>query len=182
MPRKLKHHEKKLLKKVDFNHYPHDSNLREVQVMRKYYVQNRDDYHKYNKLVGEVKKLITIVAKLDPSDQFRINLTNQLLEKMYNMGLIPTNKSMAQLDKLTVSAFCRRRLPVVMVRLKYAENLKQAVTLIEQGHIRIGPEVVTDPAFFVTRSFEDFITWVDSSKIKRHVLKFNDQLDDYDLL
>lgn len=47
---------------------------------------------------------------------------------------------------------------------------------------RLGPEVVTDPAFHVTRNMEDFITWVDSSKIKRKVMKYNDALDDFDLL
>ena len=29
---------------------------------------------------------------------------------------------------------------------------------------------------------EDFITWVDSSKIRRKVMKYNDAVDDYDLL
>ena len=29
---------------------------------------------------------------------------------------------------------------------------------------------------------EDYLTWVDTSKIKRHVMKYNDKLDDYDLL
>jgi hypothetical protein len=48
--------------------------------------------------------------------------------------------------------------------------------------IRVGPETVTDPAFLVVRNMEDFITWVDTSKIKRKVLKYNDKLDDYDLL
>lgn len=28
---------------------------------------------------------------------------------------------------------------------------------------------VTDPAFLVTRNMEDFVTWVDTSKIKRKV-------------
>ena len=51
-----------------------------------------------------------------------------------------------------------------------------------QGHIRVGPETVTDPAFLVTRSMEDFVTWVDTSKIKRKVLKYSDKLDDYLLL
>lgn len=32
------------------------------------------------------------------------------------------------------------------------------------------------------RSFEDYVTWVDSSKIKEKVMKYNDALDDYDLL
>jgi U3 small nucleolar ribonucleoprotein protein IMP3 len=49
-----------------------------------------------------------------------------------------------------------------MVKMKFAEHLKEAVTYIEQGHVRVGP----DPAFLVTRNMEDFITWVDSSKIK----------------
>ena len=37
------------------------------------------------------------------------------------------------------------------VRLKMAQTVKEAVKLVEQGHIRVGPEVVTDPAFLVTR-------------------------------
>lgn len=32
------------------------------------------------------------------------------------------------------------------------------------------------------RNLEDFVTWVDSSKIKRNVLKYRDKLDDFDLL
>jgi U3 small nucleolar ribonucleoprotein protein IMP3 len=56
------------------------------------------------------------------------------------------------------------------------------VRLCLQGHVRVGPEVVSDPAYIVTRSMEDFVTWVDSSKIKRTVATYNDALDDYDLL
>lgn len=40
----------------------------------------------------------------------------------------------------------RRRLPVVMVRLKMSETLTEAATYIEQGHVRVGPHAVTDPA------------------------------------
>lgn len=61
-------------------------------------------------------------------------------------------------------------------------QVKDAVGLIEQGHVRVGPETVTDPAFLVTRGKEDFVTWVDTSKIKRHVAKYHDKLDDYDLM
>ncbi|KAJ1798446.1 U3 small nucleolar ribonucleoprotein imp3, partial [Coemansia sp. RSA 2399] len=57
-----------------------------------------------------------------------------------------------------------------------------AVRLIEHGHVRVGPDTVTDPAFLVTRNMEDFVTWVDTSKIKRKILKYNDKLDDFDLL
>ncbi|KAH7289613.1 hypothetical protein KP509_30G011800 [Ceratopteris richardii] len=129
-----------------------------------------------------VTKLVNIIRKLDSSDPFRIKMTGQLLEKLYSMGVIPSQKSLALCDKLSVSSFCRRRLAVVLVRLRLAENLKEAVTFIEQGHIRVGPDTVTDPAFSVTRNMEDFVTWVDTSKIRRKVLQYNDRLDDYDLL
>lgn len=98
------------------------------------------------------------------------------------MGVISTKKSLVQLDKLSTASFCRRRLSVIMVRLKMAENLREAVTFIEQGHVRIGPDTISDPAYLVTRSMEDFVTWVDTSKIKRKVLQYNDKLDDFDLL
>jgi U3 small nucleolar ribonucleoprotein protein IMP3 len=58
----------------------------------------------------------------------------------------------------------------------------QAVTLIEQGHVRVGSEIVTDPAYLVTRNMEDFVTWVDSSKIKRNIMQYRDKLDDFDML
>lgn len=54
-----------------------------------------------------------------------------------------------------------------------AESIKGAVKLIEQGHVRIGPELIKDPALLVTRTLEDFVTWVDSSKIKKHIMEYN---------
>jgi len=61
-------------------------------------------------------------------------------------------------------------------------NNNQAIKFVEQGHIRVGPEVVTDPAFLVTRNMEDFVTWIDSSKIKRNIAQYRGITDDFDLL
>lgn len=38
-----------------------------------------------------------------------------------------------------------------MVKTKMAEHLKAATQFIEQGHVRVGPELVKDPAFLVPR-------------------------------
>lgn len=180
--RNLKHHEKKLLKKVDFFSWKSEQNVREAQVIRKYHLQDREDYIKYNKIVGNITKFGAKLQTLPANDELRHKLSVQVLQKLYNMGIINSTSSLSAIEKLTVSAFCHRRLPVVMVRLKMSENLKEATTFIEQGHVRVGPNVVTDPAFLVTRTFEDYVTWVDSSKIKRTIMKYNDKLDDYDLL
>lgn len=52
--------------------------------------------------------------------------------RLHSMGVIPTKKSLVQLEKLSTAAFCRRRLAVVMVRLRMSESLREACTFIEQ--------------------------------------------------
>ena len=47
MVRKLKYHEEKLLKKVYFINWEVDNNLHEVKIMRKFFIQKREDYTKY---------------------------------------------------------------------------------------------------------------------------------------
>lgn len=179
--RQLKFHEKKLLKKVNFFNWKPE-NDRENKVMHRYHLQRREDYSKYNKMCGYVTRLVNQLIKLQAGDQFRIEMTQHLLNKLYLMGLVTSKKSLTVCEKLSVSSFCRRRLAVMLVKLRMTQTLKDAVTFIEQGHIKVGPETVTDPGFHVTREHEDFITWSDSSAIKQKVLKYNDKLDDYDLL
>ena len=100
-------------------------------------------------------KIVSKLKLLPPSDKLRQTVTQELLNKLYSMGLINSASSLLKAEKLAVSAICRfvgvgaclpsaelcltphcyrRRLPVVMVRLKMAENLKEAVTFIEQVH------------------------------------------------
>lgn len=180
--RQLKYHEKKLLRKVDLYSWKGEDNLRVAKILRRYHIQNREDYDSYRRLVGMITKLSAKLKVLPKNDAFRIAMTEQLLNKLSDLGVINTDKSLAKADQLNVSAFCRRRLPVVMVRLKMSENLRMAVTYVEQGQVRVGPNVVTDPAFMVTKNMEDFVTWTDQSKIRRTVQKYNDKLDDFDLL
>ncbi len=118
---------------------------------------------------------------LPGDDSFRIRVAEQLLAKLYEMGLVTSKQDLAAAQKVAVSAFCRRRMNVVVQSLKFVETLKEASTFIEQGHLRVGPSVVTDPAMLITRSMEDHLNWVDSSKIKQKIMKFKEKLDDYDL-
>jgi U3 small nucleolar ribonucleoprotein protein IMP3 len=132
--------------------------------------------HRYNKLAGNIKQLANRISLLDPRDPYRAQKEKALLDKLYSMGIITSTAKFSDCNKVSVSAFCRRRLPIVMCRLKMSETVKEAVTFVEQGHVRVGPETITDPAFMVTRNMEDFVTWVDTSKIKRKILKYNDKV------
>ena len=47
MVRKLKYHEQKLLKKVDFITWKSDKEHRELKIIRKYHLQKREDYTRF---------------------------------------------------------------------------------------------------------------------------------------
>ena len=155
--RELKHHEKKLLRKVSLYSWKGEENIKVAKIMRRYHIQQREDYVAYNKICGNIQQLSAKLKTLKPEDPFRIAMTDQLLDKMFNMGLVTTKKSLQKAEEITTSAICRRRIPVVMVRMKMAETLRIAVTFVEQGQVRVGPNVVTDPAFLVSRNMEDFV-------------------------
>jgi U3 small nucleolar ribonucleoprotein protein IMP3 len=96
------------------------------------------------------------LAALDPSDPVRRKHEELLLGKLFEMGILGTGgggrgKLSDVEHKVTVSSFCRRRLAVVMQRVGMADMISSATKYIEQGHVRVGAEVVTDPAFLVTR-------------------------------
>lgn len=213
MVRKLKYHEQKLLRKVDFATYAGDNDHRDAAVIRRYNIQKPGDYQKYNRICGvrvpspspspippapsshispsqsqanpsqSLRQLAHKLAALPPDDAYRQRHEKLLLEKLYDMGILSSASKLSSVENsVTVSAFCRRRLPVVMTRLRMAETVQAATKIIEQGHVRVGTETVTDPAYLVGKSMEDFVTWVDGSKIKRSILRYREKLDDFDLL
>jgi U3 small nucleolar ribonucleoprotein protein IMP3 len=98
-----------------------------------------------------VRKLINKLKQLGPNDEYRIKKTKELIDKLYSIGLIKTQSNLAECDKVGISTFCRRRLSFLLFKNKYCENVKEAVTFIEQGQVKIGTELVTDPAFLVSR-------------------------------
>ena len=141
---------------------------------------DREDYNRYNKICGMITKLVSLLKVLKHDDKFRITITQQLLDKQYDIGLITSKTSLEQCEKIAVSAFCRRRLPVIMTSQKYTQNLKEATSFIQQGHITIGTECIKDYNMQITRKMEDNITWTDGSKIKKKIAEYQNKLDDYD--
>ena len=69
---------------------------------------------------------------------------------------------------------------MVLQRLKMAETVKEACMYIEQGHIKVGVETVTDPAFHVNRNMEDHITWVKDSNIRKQIKDYDGERDDFE--
>ncbi len=63
--------------------------------------------YRYNKICGQIRKLCNKLSLLDPRDPYRNQMSEALLDKLYNMGIIGTKRTLSQANKVTVSAFCR---------------------------------------------------------------------------
>jgi U3 small nucleolar ribonucleoprotein protein IMP3 len=119
---------------VDFHNYKSDGGHREHQVRQRYLLQDPMDYKKYNALCGSLRQLAHKLSQLDPeTDPLRKKLESELLEKLWRMGILKQSREQgAGLSKVerevTVSALCRRRLAVFMVRSGMVETIK-AVSL-----------------------------------------------------
>jgi U3 small nucleolar ribonucleoprotein protein IMP3 len=179
--RRLKYHEKKMLRQHDFMQYPQDL-WHEPFCVAKYHLTDREDYRRYMKLVGLIRALMTQLRHLPATSKIRVEITDQLLRKLHDMSLIQERLGLAEVDKVGVEAFCKRRLPAVLVRMRMAGNCKLASDMIEHGHVRVGVNQVRDPAFLVPRGLDDTVTWMDQSKIRQHVKAFHNEKDDFDVL
>jgi U3 small nucleolar ribonucleoprotein protein IMP3 len=179
--RKLKYHEQRLLRKVNFLEWKKTNTTREHRVCSKYYLQARDEYHNYNKLVGDIRKLSNALSRLKDSDETKNRLGRKLVQKLWSLGVIDS-KRLVECSKISVSSFCNRRLSSVMIRNKMVPNMKDCVGFIEQGHVRFGSRVVNDPGLIISRGMEDFVTWTDTSKIRQKIGDFKEEHDDYNYI
>lgn len=179
--RKLKHHEQKLLRRHDFELYRSEKRSHESQVRSQFYLQDGEDYKRYNILTGKITKLVDQLKHLPPTSKVRIEVSRQLLQTLYSLGAVDRAKDLSSCYRLSTASFCKRRLAVMLVKLKMAPNNAIAVRFIEQGHVRVGPRIVTDPGFLVTRSNEDLITWGNRSRIREKVSRYRHEHDDYDM-
>ncbi|KAI6238412.1 hypothetical protein M3Y99_00692600 [Aphelenchoides fujianensis] len=179
MVRKLKHHEQKLLKKVDFIDWK-DNNLQENKVLARFSIRKREEYTYYNKLSRQLRELAAKLKEMPDKNPNKKVFVRQLLGKCYDIGLIPTADTLERIDRISASSFCRRRLPTVMKKTGMIGSIRQAAQMVEEGHVRVGQELVTDPAFLVTRQQSDFVTWAPGSKVRRHVRQYNNEHDDFD--
>ena len=179
--RQFDYREKKLLRKTDLYGWNTKTNTNEAKMVREYRLEDREDYNRYNRICGLITKLSNMLKGLKPNDPFRIQISEQLLDKLHQVGLLSKKNSLQDCAAIPVAAFCRRRLGVLLKTMGYGENLRETYAFVKQGHVVIGDQVVTDPTMLVTRTMEDHINWADNSRIKKKILTYKNTLDDYDL-
>lgn len=59
-----------------------------------------------------------------------------------------------------------------------APTIDAAVNFIEHGHVKLGPQVVTEINYHVKKGNEDHLGWVKGSAIEKKVSRYNDEVDE----
>lgn len=79
---------------------------------------------RYNKLCGSLRSFAHRISMLPAQDPARARMESQVLAKLYDMGVLNQTAKLSDVEnKLTVAAFCRRRLAVIMCMSKMAETV-----------------------------------------------------------
>ncbi|KAL7712253.1 U3 small nucleolar ribonucleoprotein subunit [Entamoeba marina] len=137
MVRKLKYHESKLLKKVEFIDWKRDGGIRQSKILARFHIHDPKEYQAYNKVTLLTRKLSSMLSKLPKDDAFRMVLTKRICDRLYELGVVNLpEKGLRMLDILNASAFCRRRLAIMVKNNKMANHVEMAETLIQ--HERLG--------------------------------------------
>lgn len=176
--RKLKYHEQKLLRKVNLEEWKDTNTAREQRVTSKYVMEDREQYQRYNAIVGKIRRLSLALAKLNDNDEVKQVVSKELARKLYALGLVES-KTLLSCSKVTVSSMCERRLASVMARSRMCPDIQTASTFVSHGHVLLGTAIVKNPGILVSRSMEDFVTWSNGSKVKRKIDEFNGREDDF---
>ena len=78
-----------LLKKHNFLFSKKNTNLRELHVLRRYHIEDREDYVKYNRLVGKITEYAHRLKTLAPEDPFRISKACHIFLELLRKEEVP---------------------------------------------------------------------------------------------
>lgn len=176
--RNLKYHEKKLLKKVNLDEW---NSKREQLVTTKYLLHDRDTYIVYNRIVGKIRRLTESLARMDYTNVVKGHIIKKLINLLNDLGIL-NSKRLSDCLKITVSDFCKRRLPIVIAHKKMVENYKDADKFVQHGHFKIGPNIVKNTELLVTKHNAEYIKWADKSKIKKKLDEQCGEIDDFNFV
>lgn len=174
--RNLKYHEQKLLKKVNYGDF---KNKREQLVVTKYLLHDRNDYVKYNLIVGKIRRMTESLSRLDYTNINKEYFTKKLLTKLFDMDIIQ-EKKLSNCMKITVSDFCKRRLAYQVYSKRMVPNLADADKFTQHGHFKVNNIKTKNSAQLLDKHSAEYIRWVDSSKIKKKRDEEKGERDDYE--
>lgn len=143
--------------------------LDELKLCGVYGLKNKREVYRVDTQVSKIRTTARDLLKEDESSPRRAFEGPALLRRLQRYGILETSKN--KLDyvlSLTVEDFLNRRLQTIVKQKNLASSIHQARCMIEQGHIRVGDQIVTNPGFMVRLSQEQNVDLVATSTLNEN--------------
>ncbi len=124
----------------------------EKEIMEKYGLRRKRELWKAQSILRNFRRRARELLA-NPDEK----LKNELLSKLYRLGLLEKDANLEDVLNLTVEDVLERRLQTVVLRKGLASTLKQARQFIVHGHIAVNGKRFTFPSALVRREWEDKI-------------------------
>lgn len=99
------------------------------------------------------------------SDEIRVEQEAMLINKLFNLGIIPEGATVDDVLALTPQSFLDRRLQTVVFKRGLASTPHQARQFIVHGHIGIQGRKITIPGYHLKAGEEELISYTNRSPI-----------------
>lgn len=127
----------------------------ELQLLGQYGLRNKRELWVAKTVLRRIRRLARSLLGLPPEE--RKLREQQLISRLYKMGLLPEGSSLDDVLGLKVEDILERRLQTVVYRKGLAKTIYQARQFIVHGHVYIKGRRVTSPKYLVPRDEEDLI-------------------------
>ena len=135
--------------------------MAELKLMGEYGLRNKRELWRAKTMVSNFRRIARSLLSQPP--EVRRAREEELLNKLYRLGLLDEGAELDHVLDLTVEHLLERRLQTLVWRKGLAKSPYQARQLIVHGHIAIGGRRVYSPGYLVRREEEDLISYAPTS-------------------
>lgn len=142
----------------------------ENELVKKYGLVNKTEVWKASSILRNFRtQARTLQARRRTGDPQAEKETKQLLEKLANLGVLPSQATLDDVLALDVNAVLSRRFQTLLYIKGLAHTPKQARQFITHGHAVVNNRKVTVPGYLVKKVEEDKIDYYLSSPLKNEL-------------
>ena len=133
----------------------------EIRLLGEYGLRNKKEIWRHRSMLSKYRALSR--GLLGKTEDQRKNMENQILKKLYSIGVIQENSTLDDILDLKIEDILERRLQTIVYRRGLAKTISQSRQFIIHGHISVGDRRITVPSYVVGRNDEDTINYAVTS-------------------
>jgi small subunit ribosomal protein S4 len=133
----------------------------EIRLLGEYGLRNKKEIWRHRSMLSKYRSLAR--GLLGKTEDQRKDMENQILKKLYSIGVIQENSTLDDILDLAIEDILERRLQTVVFRRGLAKTISQSRQFINHGHISVGERRITVPSYVVEREDEEVINYAMTS-------------------